>query len=119
MSDPTQIEVERLMGIARLHALYALAQPVPQREPHLADCRAFWKRYAAAFTGSDTEHERFANALDRATRDLMAVLDQRDALARLLAATRPPVREGQEQDEPQPGLTLEELRPILRRIISQ
>lgn len=64
-------EVHRLLGFAREHARAALAKPEVQRESYLAFCRLNFKRYAAGITRSAAEAERFASALDRATRDLM------------------------------------------------
>jgi len=74
MSEDT--EVKRLFAIARGHAKTALAKPVTQRESYLAFCRLNWKRYASGFSKSNTECERFANALDRATRDLVALIEE-------------------------------------------
>lgn len=62
------------MGFAREHARAALAKPETQRESYLAFCRLNWKRYAAGISRSAAESERFASALDRATRDLMEVM---------------------------------------------
>jgi hypothetical protein len=76
-------EVQRLMGIVTRHAVLALAKPETQRDSHLAYCRANWKRYAAGVTRNQFEWERFAAALDRATRDTMALLQAHgDGLAR-------------------------------------
>lgn len=69
-------EVKRLFAIARGHARTALAKPVIQRESYLGFCRLNWKRYAAGFSKSATECERFAAALDTATRDLVALIEQ-------------------------------------------
>jgi hypothetical protein len=66
-------EVARLMGIARGRAKAALAQPQSRREAFLAQSRLSWKRYAADFTKKIGEQERFADILDRVTRDLMVV----------------------------------------------
>jgi hypothetical protein len=71
---PDEKEIQRLMGIAHGQARLALAKPETQRQSYLASCRLNWKRYAAGFTGSEAERERFAAALDGATRDMMAVL---------------------------------------------
>jgi hypothetical protein len=68
-------EVARLMGIARGRAKAALAQPQSRREAFLAQSRLGWKRYAADFTKKIGEQERFADILDRVTRDLMAIVD--------------------------------------------
>jgi len=67
-------EIKRIMEIARGHAAAALAKPETQRDSHLAFCRLNWKRYAAGITRSTAEGERFADALERATRDLMALM---------------------------------------------
>jgi hypothetical protein len=74
MPDAVEKEVQRLIGIAREHARAALAKPEIQRESHLAFCRLNWKRYAAGVSKSAVAGERFATALDRATRDLMALM---------------------------------------------
>jgi hypothetical protein len=68
---PDQKEVQRLLGFAREHARAALAKPEVQRESYLAFCKLNFKRYAAGISRSDAEAERFAAALDRATRDMM------------------------------------------------
>ena len=69
-------EVERLMGICREHARAALAQPVTQREYFLRTCRNNWKRYAAGLSHRTGEWDRFAAALDRATRDIIALIEE-------------------------------------------
>jgi hypothetical protein len=71
---PDEKEVQRLLGFAREHARTALARPETQRESYLAFCRLNWKRYAAGLSKSAAESERFAAALDRATRDLMMLM---------------------------------------------
>jgi hypothetical protein len=71
---PNEKEVQRLLGFAREHARTALAKPETQRESYLAFCRLNWKRYAAGISRSAAEGERFAAALDRATRDLMVLM---------------------------------------------
>jgi hypothetical protein len=71
---PEEKEIQRLVGIAREHARTALTKPEIQRESYLGFCRLNWKRYAAGFSKSAAEGERFANALDRATRDLMELM---------------------------------------------
>jgi hypothetical protein len=68
---PDQKEVQRLLGFAREHARAALAKPEVQRESYLAFCKLNFKRYAAGISRSAAEAERFAAALDRATRDMM------------------------------------------------
>ncbi len=120
MSDDTQTEVDRLVGIAKLHAWNALARPPAQRDAHLAVCRDFWKHYAAAFATSDSQCEDFAAALERATRDLMAEMRRNIAVIHQAGGFR------QLEDAAarlQPGqadpMTLEELRPIFRQIIGQ
>jgi hypothetical protein len=102
MSDEVQSEVERLISIAQLHAWNALARPAAERDSHLAVCRDFWKHYAAAFTTTESQCDGFADALERATRDLMAEMEKNAAVIRTADA-----------------LTLDELRPIFRRIIGQ
>lgn len=71
MGMPDEREVQRLLGFAREHARAALAKPEVQRESYLAFCKMNFKRYATGISRSATEAERFASALDRATRDLM------------------------------------------------
>lgn len=71
---PDEKEIQRLVGIAREHARAALAKPEVQRESFLGFCRLNWKRYATGISKSPAERERFASALDRATRDLMALM---------------------------------------------
>jgi hypothetical protein len=73
---PDQKEVQRLLGFAREHARAALAKPEVQRESYLAFCKLNFKRYAAGISRSPAEAERFASALDRATRDIMAEMQQ-------------------------------------------
>ncbi|HEY4161555.1 MAG TPA: hypothetical protein VGM59_00745, partial [Dongiaceae bacterium] len=69
-------EVARLLRIAQGHAAVALSKPEIQRVSFLAHCRLNWKRYAAGFTKSAAEQERFAEILDRATRDLMTIAEE-------------------------------------------
>src|SRR5689334_3038264 len=76
---PDQKEVQRLLGFAREHAKAALAKPQVQRESYLAFCKLNFKRYAAGIPRSDAEAERFAAALDRATRDMMVQMQDADA----------------------------------------
>jgi hypothetical protein len=71
MGMPDEKEVQRLLGFAREHARAALAKPEVQRESYLAFCKMNFKRYATGISKSAAEAERFASALDRATRDLM------------------------------------------------
>jgi hypothetical protein len=71
-------EVQRLLGFAREHARAALAKPVVQRESYLAFCKLNFKRYATGISRSTAEAERFAAALDRATRDLMDHMQEAD-----------------------------------------
>jgi hypothetical protein len=68
-------EVQRLLGFAREHARAALAKPEVQRESYLAFCKLNFKRYAAGISKSAAEAERFASALDRATRELMIEME--------------------------------------------
>lgn len=69
-------EVERLIGICREHAKAALATPVTQREYYLRTCRNNWKRYAAGLSHRTGEWDRFAAVLDRATRDIIALIEE-------------------------------------------
>jgi len=85
---PDQNEVQRLLGFAREHARAALAKPEVQRESYLAFCRLNFKRYAAGISRSAAEAERFASALDRATRDLMIQM-QDPALAERVESVSP------------------------------
>lgn len=127
MNIALQNEVKRLIGIARVHAVNALARPVDQREAYLARYRGVWNFYAAAFTGSDAERECFTDALDRATRNLMAEIESNAAvlcpavvgqwLAPTIAADAPAATEPQYR--PGEVITLDELRPILREIIGR
>jgi hypothetical protein len=84
---PDQKEVQRLLGFAREHARAALAKPEVQRESYLAFCKLNFKRYAASITKSAAEAERFAAALDSATRDIMvqmqdpAMADQTESVS--------------------------------------
>jgi hypothetical protein len=119
MSDDTQSEVERLVSIARLHAWNALARPPAQRDTHLATCRDFWKHYAAALTTSEAQCDGFADALHGATRDLMAEMEKNVAVIRASGG----FRMFEDSSRLQPGsadaITLDELRPIFRKIIGQ
>ena len=85
---PDRKEVERLMRIAESHARAALAKPPAQRESHLAFCRLNWKRYAAGQNKSPAACERFADALARATRDLMALLEANGGASLAAAASQ-------------------------------
>ncbi len=82
MSDKVEIEVQRLIGFAREHARAALAKPEVQRESYLAFCKLNFKRYAAGISRSAAEAERFASALDRATRDIMTQMQDSAAAER-------------------------------------
>ena len=117
MSNDLQTEVDRLVSIAQWHAWNILGRPPAEREGHLATCRATWMHYAAAFNTSAAECEDFADALDRATRDLMAEIQQNIVVVREAGGLR---LRGQ-KPQPEPGkpqaLTLAELRPIFRQII--
>jgi hypothetical protein len=119
MSNDLQVEVDRLISIAHLHALNALSQPESLRELHLDVCRGFWKHYAAAFTTDESQSDAFADALDRATRELIAGLQQNGTPVQVSNVLRvvdvdPPLHPGQPI-----AMTLEELRPIFRKIIGQ
>jgi hypothetical protein len=119
MSNDLQVEVDRLVSIAHVHALHALSQPESQRDSHLDVCRGFWKHYAAAFTASETQCDAFADALDHATRDLIAEMQQNGTGPQ----TSNVLRLGNAGAKPQPGqpstMSLQELRPIFRKIIEQ
>lgn len=119
MSNDLQVEVDRLISIAHLHALNALSQPEAQRDSHLDVCRGFWKHYAAAFTTDERQCEAFADTLDHATRDLIAEMQQNGTRVQMSGVLRvaevdPPLVAGQAV-----AMTLEELRPIFRKIIEQ
>jgi len=73
---PDQKEVQRLLGFAREHARAALAKPEVQRDSYLAFCKLNFKRYAASITKSAAEAERFASALDEATRAMMVEMQE-------------------------------------------
>lgn len=119
MSNDLQFEVDRLISIAHLHAVNALSQPESQRDQHLAYCRGFWKHYAAAFATDETQCDHFADTLDHATRDLITELQQNGTPVQMSGV----LRFSADGAEPQPGqsgaMTLEELRPIFRKIIEQ
>ena len=119
MSDDTQTEVERLVGIAQLHAWNALARPPAQRDAHLATCRDFWKHYAAAYTTSEAQCDGFADSLERATRELLAEMEKNIAVIRRAGGFR--MVEDAVRMEPgrSDALTLDELRPIFRKIIGR
>jgi hypothetical protein len=70
-----QKEYKRVMAIVRAHARDALGKHDTQRESFLAYCRNNWKRYAAGFSRSSAEGDRFAATLERATRDLIALAE--------------------------------------------
>lgn len=74
--EPGKQEVERLMGIVREHAKATLAKPVTQRESHLAFLRNNWKRYAIGVNRRVFEADKFAVAMDRATRDLITLIEE-------------------------------------------
>jgi hypothetical protein len=89
-------EFKRVMAIARAHARDALTKHDTQRESYFAYCRNNWKRYAASFTRSKAEGERFAATLDRATRDLVALAEAApnpEAAAEILRSEQPPAWE--------------------------
>jgi len=82
-----QKEFKRVMAIVRAHARDAMNKHDTQRESFLAYCRNNWKRYAAGFTRSTGECDRFATTLDLATRDLIALADaapNKDAVMQIL-----------------------------------
>jgi hypothetical protein len=85
---PDKREVQRLLGFAREHARAALAKPAVQRESYLAFCKANFKRYATGVSRSAAEAERFASALDSATRDMMIEM-QDPALAERVESVSP------------------------------
>ena len=119
MSNDLKLEVDRLISIAHVHALNALSQPESQRDSHLDFCRGFWKHYAAGFAADDSQCDAFADALDHATRELIAELQQSGTPVQMSNVLRLS-DVGAELQAGQPSaLTLEELRPIFRRIIEQ
>jgi hypothetical protein len=119
MSNDLQIEVDRLISIAHLHAVNALSQPETQRDQHLAYCRGFWKHYAAAFAEDERQCESFADTLDHATRELIAELQQNGTPVQMSGVLRLSA-DGAEAPAGHPStLTLEELRPIFRKIIEE
>jgi hypothetical protein len=127
MNAALENEVRRLMGVARVHAEQTLARPADKREAHLARYRIVWNFYAAVFTESEAERECFTGSLDRATRDLMAKIESNDSdlppplpihtIAQTIAASTN--RAPEPQHRPGEVITLEELRPILRKIIGK
>jgi hypothetical protein len=74
--EPGRQELERLMGIVREHAKATLAKPVTQRDSHLGFLRNNWKRYAIGINRRNFEAERFAAVMDRATRDLITLIEE-------------------------------------------
>src|SRR5262245_29670636 len=72
---PDDKEVQRLLGFAREHARAALAKPAVQRDSYLAFCKLNFKRYATGISRSAAEAERFASALDQATREIMVEME--------------------------------------------
>ncbi|HVT51335.1 MAG TPA: hypothetical protein VHE77_07200 [Dongiaceae bacterium] len=117
MSNDLQTEVDRLVSIAQWHAWNILGRPPAEREGHLATCRATWMHYAAAFNTSAAECEDFADALDRATRDLMAEIQQNIVVVREAGGLRLRGQLSQQKPGKPQALTLAELRPIFRQII--
>src|ERR1700759_2711107 len=115
MSNEVQTEVERLVAIARSHALYALARPQPLQDAYLANCRRAWKHYAAAFNSSESGCDDFADSLERATRNLMTEI--RKNIAVIVESGNFPIAGDSTQSAELNGLTLEELRPMFRRIV--
>ena len=120
MNTAMQSEVGRLIGVAQVHAVNALACPAREREDRLFRYRIVWVNYAAAFTESTLERDCFADALDRTTRELMVEMESRGVAIQPSAVshTTAPVRAA-----PLYGtgtaITLEQLRPIIRRIVEQ
>ncbi|HVZ02272.1 MAG TPA: hypothetical protein VHA35_22390 [Dongiaceae bacterium] len=81
------------MAIVRANARSALTKQHSQRESFLAYCRNNWKRYAAGTSRRVGERDPFAAALDRATRDLIALVESmpdKDAAAEILRGEEPP-----------------------------
>ena len=88
-----QREFQRVMAIARAHARDALNKHDSQRESFLAYCRNNWKRYAAGISRSKRECDRFAAALDSATRELIALAEaapDANTAAEILRSEQPP-----------------------------
>jgi hypothetical protein len=114
------------MCLVRVHALNTLARPADQRETCLSRYRLVWADYAASFTAIDAERKCFADALDRATRDMIVEIVSNcpdipssvllHMVAPLIAADPHATPEPRYRGEP---ITLEELRPIIRKIIGQ
>jgi hypothetical protein len=120
MDATLQSEVGRLISVARVHAENALAYPAHEREDRLFRYRIVWINYAAAFTESTAERDCFADALDRVTRDLITETEARGAAIPFATASRAagPVRAAP-LARPGDATTLEQLRPIIRRIVEQ
>jgi len=117
MSNDLQVEVDRLISIAHLHALNTLSHPEALRELHLDVCRGLWKHYAAAFTTDESQSDAFADALDRATRDLIAGIEQQQRPgAQTEGAAH--VSDGKVPVPPS-AIALEGLRPIFTKIVEQ
>ena len=119
MSNDLQVEVDRLVSIAHLHARNALSQPESLRELHLDVCRGFWKHYAAAFTTDESQSDAFADALDRATRALIAGMQESGTAVQVSNLLRVTDADAPLHPEHPSAMTLDELRPIFRKIIEQ
>jgi hypothetical protein len=123
MNSTLEEEIERLRAVARVHALTVLSRPADQHERYLARYRLVWAQYALAFSKNDAERQTFVDALDRATRDMMLEIGSTDVamwrratdrwVAQTLAADTPV----EPRHSPGDVITLEQLRPILRKII--
>jgi hypothetical protein len=94
------------MEVVRQHAQGALALPGSLREPYRLRCREEWQRYAATISGEPGAQARFAAALETATADFIAALEAQGPVVALGA-------------DASPLPTLDELRPVFRRIIRQ
>jgi hypothetical protein len=73
--DPEK-EAQRVVSIAQAQAATALNKAPFLREAFLGNCRTNWKKYAGAINRDEAACELFADQLDRATRDFMAILLQ-------------------------------------------
>jgi hypothetical protein len=119
MSNDLQVEVDRLISIAHVHALNNLAQPEALRELHLDVCRGIWKHYAAAFTASESQRDAFAEVLDRATRDLIAGLQQQASSAPISNGVGAPDADVPPDAGQAHAVALEGLRPIFSKMVEQ
>jgi hypothetical protein len=119
MRNDLMMEVDRLISIAHLHAMNALARPESQRDTHLAFYRGFWEHYAAAYTTDEDQSDSFVAALDRATRDLMLEIEKNAAVVQASGSFSVSDDAAGSQSGKPIAHTLDGLRPIFRQMIGQ